>query len=34
MTNRERMDAQMAYIADESLLKEQQICRRDRKSVV
>ena len=28
MTNRERMDAQMAYIADESLLKEQQICRR------
>ncbi len=28
MTNRERMKAQMAYIADESLLKEQQICRR------
>ncbi len=28
MTNRERMDAQMAYIADEGLLKEQQICRR------
>ena len=28
MTNRERMNAQMAYIADEGLLKEQQICRR------
>ena len=28
MTNRERMRAQMAYIADEDLLKEQQICRR------
>ena len=28
MTNRERMRAQMAYIADEGLLKEQQICRR------
>ncbi len=28
MTNKERMNAQMAYIADDALWEEQQICRR------
>lgn len=28
MTNRERRDAQMAYISDESIFEEQQICRK------
>ena len=28
MTNRERRDAQMAYISDDSIMEEQRICRR------
>lgn len=28
MTNRERRDAQMAYISDDSIMEEQQVCRR------
>lgn len=28
MTNRERRDAQMAYISDESVMEEQKVCRR------
>lgn len=28
MTNRERRDAQMAYISDESIMEEQKVCRR------
>lgn len=28
MTNKERRDAQMAYISDESIMEEQKICRR------
>lgn len=28
MTNKERRDAQMAYISDEEVMKEQQVCRR------
>ena len=28
MTNRERRDAQMAYISDDSIIEEQRICRR------
>jgi len=28
MTNRERRDAQMAYISDDSVFEEQLICRR------
>ena len=28
MTNKERRDAQMAYISDESVFEEQKICRR------
>ncbi len=28
MTNQERRDAQMAYISDDSIMEEQQICRR------
>lgn len=28
MTNKERRDAQMAYISDESVFEEQKICRK------
>ena len=28
MTNRERRDAQMAYISDDSVFEEQMVCRR------
>lgn len=28
MTNQERRDAQMAYISDDSIMQEQQVCRK------
>ena len=28
MTNKERRDAQMAYVSDDSIMEEQKICRR------
>ena len=28
MTNKERRDAQMAYISDESIFEEQMVCRK------